>query len=294
MANLIKSSIGKKVFMSLTGLFLIVFLVLHGTINFFSVIDSINGTFGRPDGLFMRGCEFMSLPIVTIMVPVLAAGFAIHILWALWLEIGNVRARGGFFRYQGGSKGKAESWASKNMIVLGIIIFGVLATHLLHFWQHMQLKMFLGQEEVNPYLLLVRTFGNPFITCVYLVWFVAIWLHLTHGVWSAFQTIGWSNTIWMKRLKWIGYIAATLIMSLFVAVAINSMVVSYTQPAVVKYLESTECCAECAEHHHECCGECGEAHKCCGEAEHKCSGNCADCAKNCGETAAVPCEGCCK
>ena len=68
MANIFTSSIGKKLIMSISGLFLIIFLLLHMTINLFSVIDSINGTFGSPDGLFAAGCEFMSLPIVTVMV----------------------------------------------------------------------------------------------------------------------------------------------------------------------------------------------------------------------------------
>ena len=70
------------------------------------------------------GCDFMALPIVTIMVPVLAAGFLVHIIYAFILTAGNIKARGGIKRYEGGSKGKAESWASKNMLVLGIVVLG--------------------------------------------------------------------------------------------------------------------------------------------------------------------------
>ncbi|MCF0174108.1 MAG: succinate dehydrogenase [Bacteroidales bacterium] len=221
MATIFKSSIGKKLFMSISGLFLILFLLLHGTINFFSVIDTFTGKFGAADGLFMKGCEFMALPIVTIMVPVLALGFAVHILWAMWLEYGNIKARGGFFRYKGGSKGKAESWASKNMIILGLIVLLGIALHLLDFWQHMQLQSFIGGEEENPYVLLTTTFGNIEFLVLYLIWFFVIWFHLTHGFWSAFQTIGWSNEIWMKRLKVLGIIFATLIVLIFAVVAIN-------------------------------------------------------------------------
>lgn len=222
MATIFKSSIGKKLFMSISGLFLILFLLLHGTINFFSVIDSFTGKFGAEDGLFQLGCDFMALPIVTIMVPVLALGFAVHVLWAMWLEYGNIKARGGFCRYKGGSKGKAESWASKNMIILGLIVLLGIAIHLLHFWQHMQLQMFIGGEEQNPYTLLTSTFGNYFLLALYLVWFFVIWFHLTHGFWSAFQTIGWSNTIWMKRLRVIGIIFASLIFVIFASVAVNA------------------------------------------------------------------------
>lgn len=76
MANIFTSSIGKKVIMSVTGLFLILFLLLHGTINALYIFN--------PEW-FVSGCEFMALPIVTIMVPVLAAGFIIHIIYALYL-----------------------------------------------------------------------------------------------------------------------------------------------------------------------------------------------------------------
>ena len=82
MANIFTSSIGKKLIMSISGLFLIIFLLLHLTINFFSVIDACSNSFGSPDGLFALGCEFMATPVVTVMVPVLAFGFIIHIIYA--------------------------------------------------------------------------------------------------------------------------------------------------------------------------------------------------------------------
>ena len=88
------SSITKKLIMSKSGLFLIMFLLLHMTINFFSVIDSLKGTYGSADGLFQAGCDFMALPIITIMVPVLAAGFIVHIAYAIILSLGNYKARG--------------------------------------------------------------------------------------------------------------------------------------------------------------------------------------------------------
>ena len=86
------SSIGKKFIQAVSGAFLIVFLGLHVTINSFSIIDTFTGKFGAPDGLFQKGCDFMSLPIVTIMVPVLAGGFLIHILYGLWLTYRNIKA----------------------------------------------------------------------------------------------------------------------------------------------------------------------------------------------------------
>ena len=222
MANIFTSSIGKKLIMSISGLFLIIFLLLHLTINLFSVIDSFNGTYGSADGLFQAGCDFMALPIVTVMVPVLALGFIIHIIYAGYLTMCNIRSRGGYKRYEVASKAKTESWASKNMFALGIIVLGILAFHLTHFWADMQLKEFMGSEAENPYLLLNMTFGQWWVLVIYIIWFGALWFHLTHGFWSALQTLGWSGKIWLKRLNVIGYIFATLIFLGFVAVAVNA------------------------------------------------------------------------
>ena len=215
------SSITKKLIMSISGLFLIVFLLLHMTINFFSVIDAINGTYGAADGLFQKGCDFMALPIVTIMVPVLAAGFIVHIVYALILSWGNFKARG-TERYAVANKTKAESWAAKNMLVLGVVVLGIIAFHLNHFWADMQLKEFMGEHAVDPYILLNATFKNWWMVVIYIVWFGALGFHLTHGFWSAFQTIGLSNQIWEKRLYFIGYVFVAIIVLGFSVVAVNA------------------------------------------------------------------------
>lgn len=228
MANIFTSSIGKKLIMSISGLFLIVFLLLHMTINLFSVIDSINGKFGAPDGLFAAGCEFMATPIVTVMVPVLAFGFVIHIAYGCYLTWCNIQTRGGYKRYEVASKAKTESWASKNMLALGIIVLGFIVFHLNHFWADMQLAEFRHLEPENPYTLLVTTFGRWWMVLLYIIWFGAIWFHLTHGFWSAFQSMGLSNNVWTKRLNVAGYIFATLIFLGFTIVAINSYLEAHT------------------------------------------------------------------
>ena len=232
MANFLTSSIGKKFIQSVTGAFLVVFLLLHGTINFFSVLDSMHGTFGKVaadshpythgDGWFQLGCDFMSSPFIKIMVPILALGFVLHIVWGIWLSYENVKKRGGFKRYEVASKAKNDSWSAKNMAVLGIIILGLLGFHLTHFWAKMQLQEFMGAEAENPYYLLIATFKNWWVVALYIVWFIALFLHLEHGFWSMFQTIGWNNKKWQKRLKVIGIIIAALIVLLFVATAINA------------------------------------------------------------------------
>ncbi len=218
------SSITKKLIMSISGLFLIIFLLLHMTINFFSVIDSFTGKFGAADGLFQAGCDFMALPIVTIMVPVLAAGFIVHIIYAFILTLNNINARGGYKRYEVASKAKTESWASKNMLVLGVVVLGLVAFHLNHFWADMQLKEFMGEHAENPYTLLCLTFKNWWMVAIYIVWFIALGLHLCHGFWSAFQTMGLSNKIWEKRLLYIGYVVVAIIVCGFIVTAVNGFI----------------------------------------------------------------------
>ena len=236
---MLNSSIGKKFVQAVSGAFLIVFLLLHGTINFFSVIDSFTGKFGAPDGLFMKGCEFMALPIVDIMVPILALGFVIHIGFGIWLTVENVRARGGVKRYEVASKGAADSWSARNMAVLGVMVLGFLFFHLAHFWAKMQLQDFTGGEAENPYMLLLQTFGNPWILGGYIVWFVAIFLHLAHGFWSMFQTIGWNGGKWFGRLKVISVIVAALIILLFVASAANAFLqANFIQPDLLDTLKA--------------------------------------------------------
>ncbi len=230
------SSIGKKFIQAVSGAFLIVFLLLHATINFFSVIDSFTGKFGAVaaddklfsagDGLFKLGCDFMSTPVISIMVPVLALGFLVHIVYGCWLTFQNVRARGGFKRYEVSSKAAADSWSARNMFVLGIVILGIIFFHLFHFWAKMQMPELLhvGTFENNPYLLLTTVLGKWWILVIYLIWFAAVWLHLIHGFWSMFQTVGWDGSVWFKRVKVIGIIFASIICLMFVTVGINAFI----------------------------------------------------------------------
>ena len=234
MPNAFHYSIGRKLIQAVSGAFLVLFLLLHGTINFFSVIDSFNGKFGAVaadeklfsagDGLFKLGCDFMSTTFIDIMVPILALGVLIHIIYGIIISIKNIKARGGLKRYEAKSVAAADSWAAKNMFVLGIVILGILFFHLTHFWAKMQLpEMFgIGSFENNPYLLLTATFGKWWMLVIYIIWFVAMWFHLCHGFWSMFQTVGWDNQIWFKRLKVIGIIVATLIVLLFLTTAVNA------------------------------------------------------------------------
>ena len=240
------SSITKKLIMSVSGLFLILFLLLHTTINFFAVVDAFKGTWGAPagEGWYAGGCWFMATPVIDIMVPVLAAGFFVHIIYAFILTIGNYKARG-TQRYAIPHQGKAESWASKNMLVLGVIVLGFAAFHMSHFWAEMQYVEWFKGEHVAPesvYALMELTFGKWWMVAIYIVWFAALWFHLTHGFWSALQTIGWSNQIWEKRLECAVKALATLF---FVCLTVTAIVAYCVANGIIPGSVLTCCCGGC-------------------------------------------------
>lgn len=210
MINFLCSSIGKKLIMSLSGLFLLIFLVLHLALNFAAL-------FSRE--LYESVCEFMDTNLlVQIMVPVLAAGFIIHILFSMFVEFKNWTARPRAIAYRVPNKSKALGWESKYMFVLGVIIVGFLVLHLVNFWAKMQLQHFIGGEPENAYDLLIALFKNPYYCAAYIVWFAALYFHVSHGFWSAFQSIGVSNSKWLPRLQFLAKIYAAVIFLGFSAV----------------------------------------------------------------------------
>lgn len=219
MSKLWSSSIGKKLVMSLSGLFLIIFLLVHLIANmmYFGGEEAYNAM-----------CHFMSSPIIVIMVPVLALGFVVHIAWASVITLHNQTARP--VKYNKTNLAASSVWESRNMYALGIIVLGVLVWHLCDFWAQMQLQTFLGGQEVaSPYLLVIEKFSNPGISLLYIVWIVALWFHLRHGFWSAFQTVGLNNQIWIKRWKCIANIYAFVIAVGFISIPVSVLVSKWFQ-----------------------------------------------------------------
>ena len=213
MSSFLNASIGRKVFMSLTGIFLILFLIVHLTVNLFLTFDST----GK---LFNEAAHFMATnPFIRIMEPILALGFIIHIIWSGWITLVNMNARP-----QGYAVGdKVLSWwaPSKNMFILGSLILIFLVIHIMDFWVKMRftgdplLDKATGLEAGvhNSYELVSYLFiNNRIYDVLYILGSILLGFHLSHGFWSAFQTIGINNIVWLKRLKnvsiFFGYVFA--------------------------------------------------------------------------------------
>ncbi len=216
MGNLFSSSIGRKLIMSISGLFLILFLLFHMSMNLVAVFST---------EAYNMICEFLGAHWYALVgTLVLAAGFLFHIIYAFILTIKNRQARGNQ-RYAVSTPEPGVSRASKNMVVLGLIVVLGLLLHFYNFWYNMQFAELVG-EQVGPYgpadgaAYITSLFSNPVFVILYLVWFAALWFHLTHGFWSAFQTLGWDNQIWIKRWKCIANIFATVVMLCFALVVV--------------------------------------------------------------------------
>ncbi|MDR2520542.1 MAG: succinate dehydrogenase/fumarate reductase cytochrome b subunit [Bacteroidales bacterium OttesenSCG-928-I14] len=210
---LVMSSIGKKIVMSISGVFLVLFLLFHMSMNLVLIFSTV--TYDKICGIL--GANWYAV-IATV---ILAIGVVVHVVCGVLLTLQNMKARG-VDEYKVSCKTKVE-WAAKNMLILGLVIFFGLIIHLQNFWYKMQFAdLFqLGSlDDKSGSQLVINLFSNPIYSFIYILWLVALWFHLTHGIWSSLQTVGLNNKIWFCRLKLISNIIATVIMIGFAVVPI--------------------------------------------------------------------------
>ena len=208
---LINSSIGRKVVMSVTGIALILFLTFHCCMNVAALFSG---------DAYNMICELLGANWYAVAATLgLAALAVIHIVYAFILTAQNRRARGNQ-RYEVTAKPEKVEWASQNMLVLGIVIVLGLLLHLFNFWFNMMFAELTGMTVAhNPadgFAFIQDTFANPVFVVLYIIWLVALWFHLTHGFWSALQTLGWSGKVWFCRWKVIGMVYTTILIALFI------------------------------------------------------------------------------
>jgi succinate dehydrogenase / fumarate reductase cytochrome b subunit len=216
---LLNSSVGKKVIMSVSGIALVLFLLFHMSMNLVAIFS------GEAYNMI---CEFLGANWYALVATAgLAALVIVHFVYAIILTLQNKKARGGQ-AYAYTAKPKEVEWASQNMFVLGVIVILGMGLHLYNFWAEMQLvevMHMLGANVDATYAAdgvyhIKQTFSCPVYTVIYLVWLVALWFHLTHGFWSALQTLGWNNQVWFERWRCIGNVIVTIIIAGFAAVAL--------------------------------------------------------------------------
>ena len=187
MGGFLKSSIAKKVAMALSGLFLVLFLLQHFTINFTSVFS---------EDLFNELSHFMgtNFLVQSILQPVLIFGGIFHFVMGFVLEAKNRGARNvKYVKYNGGAN---SSWMSRNMIYSGLVVLAFLVLHFYDFWVPELVHKYVEShpEDASRYYgELVAKFQDPIRVAAYCLSFVFLSLHLLHGFSSSFQSMGWNN-----------------------------------------------------------------------------------------------------
>ena len=211
--TLISSSIGRKVAMALSGIFLVLFLTQHFSINLLSVFSK---------SLFNQVSHFMgNNPIVQfILQPILILGVLFHFTMGFILELQNSKSRSSKYSTYKGSAN--ATWMSRNMILSGIVILSFLALHFYDFWvPEMNYKYieFLPDDPNRYYEELIHKFESPVRTSFYSLSFIFLALHLLHGFSSSLKTVG-VNSRYYNLLKSFTLIFSIVIPFGFIFIAI--------------------------------------------------------------------------
>lgn len=235
----LSSTLGKKLIMSLTGLFLCTFLIVH-LIGNFQLFKNDEGLAFNQYAYFMT--HFGPIKIVSYL---LYASIIIHALYALILTLLNKKARPIPYDQKPGNRN--ATWNSRNMGILGTVLLVFIVTHMANFWWkfhndqvpyiqyetnvqtgqtsaiQMPAEEFTDYKEFSQdgveylqardlYKQVEFTFKNPVLVAFYVLAMAALSFHLIHGFKSAFQTLGFNNKKWVPIVKFLGiYVFGILI-----------------------------------------------------------------------------------
>jgi len=209
-ADFLTSSLGKKLIMSLTGLFLIIFLVVHLGGNLQLLLNDNGEAFNTYAYLMTNNglIKFLSYGLYALIL--------LHIIQGILIALQNRGARSS--RYAVTNR-KSNSFTSRNMALLGLLVFFFLAVHMGDFWYKMKFTDDLpmvayagfGVEVKDLYARVNAAFGEWWIVVIYLLGLLALALHLWHGFQSAFHTLGLNHKKYSPLIRAIGRLYSVLI-----------------------------------------------------------------------------------
>jgi succinate dehydrogenase / fumarate reductase cytochrome b subunit len=216
MSNIFSSSIGKKLVMSLAGLFLIIFLLVHLVINLLVLRESSQA--------FNLAAHFMGTNVVIkIMEIVLFGGFLLHMIYATIVSIQNWIARPRGYKKTNHSE---TSVLSKYMIHTAVVLTIFLVLHLLDFYVKAKFigdigdVQYNGKEVHDMASLVIARFQIQWVVWVYIVALLGLGFHLHHGFQSAFQTLGINHPVYTPVIKTAGFIYTVIITLGFICIPI--------------------------------------------------------------------------
>lgn len=209
--NFLTSSIGQKVVMSLSGLFLITFLIVHLSGNLQLLLD--DG--GQQFNIYAK---FMTTnPVIKTTSYLLYTMILVHAFQGIALWWKNRQARGNQrYAVKATRTVKTSSVASRYMAAWGTIIFVFLILHLYQFWLQMKLgtlemAVYEGVEYNNLYIPVYAAFKNPLFVIIYVISMGVVGLHLWHGFQSAFQSLGLNHKKYTPIIKGAGALISVVL-----------------------------------------------------------------------------------
>ncbi|MFM7431260.1 MAG: succinate dehydrogenase cytochrome b subunit [Flammeovirgaceae bacterium] len=215
--DLFSSTLGRKVVMALTGLFIILFLAVHLAGNL-QLLKDDGGEAFNVYAYFMT-----TNPLIKTIAYVNYAFFIGHIIWAILLTRKNREARGN--EGYAVTSSKSSIWSSRNMGILGTIILVFLVIHMVQFWGQMHFGSMTyktyGEKEVKDlYTVVSAAFQQWWYVALYCVSMAAIAFHLWHGFISAFQTLGLNHMKYNPVINFVGKAFSITVPALFALIPI--------------------------------------------------------------------------
>ncbi|MCB9283387.1 MAG: succinate dehydrogenase cytochrome b subunit [Lewinellaceae bacterium] len=216
----ITSSLGQKLVMSLTGLFLILFLCVH----LYGNMQLYKGDEGYAYNLFSH---FMTHnPVIEGIAYLLYAFILLHAIQGIALWVQNRRARGGQgYAVKVTRTTNTNSFASRNMAFLGLLILVFLGIHMGDFWWKVKfgttpMVTYEGEDYQNLYALVESSFRIGWIVALYVLSMVGLFFHLLHGFQSAFQTLGINHKKYTPVIRFLGWVYSIIVPLLFASMPI--------------------------------------------------------------------------
>lgn len=205
--QLFTSSIGKKILMALTGFFLIIYLIVHASLNALIFVNDDGQTFNR-GAYFMLHNYFVRFLEVGLF-----AVFILHIIQGLVLWQQNKAARK--IKYEKTNYPKEIKWYSRYMGWLGTFLLLFLIMHLAHFWAQTKNELYFHGPVIDLYQQMKEIFTNPVWFTLYMIGLVSLLFHLLQGFQSAFQTFGINHRRWINIVKGVGVFYSVVICLVF-------------------------------------------------------------------------------
>jgi len=204
--QLLKSTVGRKILMAITGQLMVLFVIAHLLGN--------SSIFIGPDGINAYAKHLHDLgPLVWIFRLAMLTFFSVHVLFGIQLTLENSAANPE--KYAVNNKLKA-TFSSENMIWTGCLLALFIIYHLLHFTVRVtNPEISQGIDAVgrfNVYAMVVGSFQQGIIAFIYIGAMITLFLHLSHGIQSFFQTMGWNNACTLPVISKIGKIAAVVLL----------------------------------------------------------------------------------